>query len=181
VSELTTEERLARHLGRTPVIPDSAYVAEGAVVIGDVVLGDEASVWPGCVIRADINTIRIGDRSNIQDATVIHLSSDLGVVVGNDVTVGHRAILHACTIGDECLVGMGAVVMDGVVIGERSIIGARALVTPNTEVPPGSVVVGSPARVKRALSEEEQAEIKHWAAKYVKVARAHKHGVGGDG
>ncbi|KAA9132844.1 gamma carbonic anhydrase family protein [Marinihelvus fidelis] len=174
---MTTEERLARHLGQSPRVPASAYVAPGATLLGDVVLGEEANIWPGCVIRADINSVRIGDRSNIQDGTVIHLSDDYGVVIGDDVTVGHCAILHACTIGNECLVGMGAVVMDGAVIGEQSIIGARALVTPGTVVPPGSVVVGSPARVSRTLGDEERANIRRWAAKYLVVARAHRDGV----
>lgn len=174
---MSTEARLRRHLGKTPVVPESAYVAPQATLLGDVTLGEDASVWPGCVIRADINFIRIGDRSNIQDATVIHLSDDHGVTIGNDVTVGHRAILHACTIGDECLVGMGAVIMDGAVIGEQSIIGARALVTPGTIVPPGSVVVGAPAKVTRTLPDDERNGIRRWAAKYVLVARAHRDGV----
>lgn len=171
---MTTEARLARHLARSPEISDSAYVAPGATIIGDVTLGEQASVWPGCVLRGDINSIRIGDRSNVQDGTVVHLSDDYGVVVGDDVTIGHLAIIHACTIGNECLIGMGAVIMDGVEIGANCIVGARALVTPGTRIPPGSVVVGSPAKVTRPLSDEEQAGIGRWAAKYVVVAGAHK-------
>ena len=127
--KMTTEERLRKHLGKAPQIADTAYVANQAIVVGDVRIGDCASVWPGCVIRGDINYISIGDRSNIQDGTIIHLSDDYGVNVGNDVTIGHRAIIHACTIEDECLIGMGAVVMDGAVIGKRSIVGANSLVT----------------------------------------------------
>ena len=171
---MDTRERLQKFLSQTPTIPDSAYVAPGATVIGAVTLGEHSSVWPGCVIRGDINSIEIGDRSNIQDGTVIHLSDDYGVVVGNDVTVGHRVILHACTIGNECLIGMGATIMDGVEIGSNCIIGARALITPNTKIRSGSVVKGSPASVSRALSDEEQQGISYWANKYVIVAEAHK-------
>ena len=171
---MTTEERLARHLSEEPQVADSAYVAAQATVLGDVRIGDHASVWPGCVLRGDINSIIIGDRTNVQDGTIVHLADDYGVVVGNDVTIGHAAIIHACTIEDECLIGMGATVMDGAVIGKRSIVGAGALVTQGTNVPPGSMVLGAPAKVKKTLSEEEQAGMKDWAGKYVIVAAAHK-------
>ena len=171
---MTTEERLEKHLFQDPVIPDTAYVAKEAAVMGDVTIGDQASIWPGCVLRGDINSIRVGDRSNIQDGTIVHLADDYGVEIGNDVTIGHAAIIHACRIEDECLVGMGATVMDGSVIGKNSIIGAGALVTGSTKVPPGSLVLGSPAKVFRILTPEEQSGIKNWAHKYTKVAAAHK-------
>ena len=119
---MTTEERLAKYLSREPQIASSAYVAAQATVLGDVRIGNQASLWPGCVLRGDINSIVIGDRSNVQDGTIVHLADDFGVVVGNDVTIGHAAIIHACTIEDECLIGMGATVMDGAVIGKRSIV-----------------------------------------------------------
>ncbi len=171
---MTLEERFETFLAKDPQVPASAYVAPQATLIGDVRLGDQASVWPACVLRGDINYIQIGDRSNVQDGTIVHLADDFPVTVGDDVTIGHAAIIHACIIENECLVGMGATVMDGSVIGHNSIIGAGALVTPGTRIPPGSLVVGSPAKVKRSLSDEEQSNIKTWAAKYVKVAAAHR-------
>jgi carbonic anhydrase/acetyltransferase-like protein (isoleucine patch superfamily) len=171
---MTTEERLATFLAKDPTIPASAYVAPQATIIGDVRLGEQASVWPGCVLRGDINYIQVGARSNIQDGSIVHLADDYPCIVGDDVTVGHAAIIHACVIEDECLIGMGSLIMDGAVIGRNSIVGARALVTQNTVIPPGSLVLGSPATVKRALSQEEQDRLKYWAAKYTKVAAAHK-------
>ncbi|MBC2604857.1 gamma carbonic anhydrase family protein [Pelagicoccus albus] len=171
---MTLEEQFETFLDKDPQVPASAYVAPEAVLIGDVRLGENASVWPCTVLRGDINYIEIGDRSNVQDGSIVHLADDLPVVIGNDVTIGHGAIIHACTIQDECLIGMGATVLDGAVIGHHSIVGAGSLVTPRTIIPPGSMVMGSPAKVKRALSEEEQAKVKDWAAKYVKVSAAFK-------
>lgn len=171
---MTIEERLEKYLSQDPVIPDTAYVANEATVIGNVFLGDHTSVWPGCVLRGDINSIQVGDRSNIQDGTIVHLADDYGVEIGNDVTIGHAAIIHACKIEDECLIGMGSTIMDGAVIGKNSIIGAGALVTGLTKVPPGSLVLGSPAKIARSLTPDEQSGIKSWAGKYVKVAAAHK-------
>ena len=171
---MSTEERLKQHLGKDPRIAETTYVAEQATVLGDVTIGDQSSVWPGCVIRGDINSIMIGERSNLQDGTLVHLADDFGVVVGNDVTIGHGAILHACTIEDGCLIGMGAIVMDGAVIGKGSIVAAQALVTQRTVVPPGSLVMGSPATIKRSLTETQQADLLDMAAKYVIVAAAHR-------
>ncbi len=171
---MTTEERLAKYLDQQPQIDASAYVAKGAIVIGACTLGKNSSVWHGCVLRGDINTIEIGEGSNVQDGTMVHLADDYGVKVGKYVTIGHAAMIHACEIGDECLIGMQATVLDGAVIGAQSIVGAGALVTKGTHVPPGSLVLGSPAKVVKTLSEEERAKLKGWAEKYVIVSRGHK-------
>ena len=158
-------------LKQSPNVDPSAFIAASADLIGAVTIGEEASIWYASVLRADINHIKIGARSNIQDGCVIHLESGQGTEVGQYVTVGHKAILHACWIDNEVLVGMGAIVMDGVEIGARSIIGAGALVTMGTKVPEGSLVLGSPARVIRQLSLEEQASVKGWAENYVQLSR----------
>ncbi len=170
---MTLPERLARYLNTKPSIHASAFVAPGADVIGDVTLGEESSVWYQCVLRGDINRIVIGPRSNVQDGVIVHLADDYGTHVGELVTVGHKAILHACTIADEVLVGMGAIVLDGAEIGARSIIGAGALVTGGKKFPDGSLILGSPAKVVRTLSLDEQAGIQAWAKKYVEVSRAY--------
>ena len=171
---MTTEERLAKYLGQAPQIDSSAYVARGAVVIGAVTLAKNSSVWHNCVLRADINTIEIGEGSNIQDGTIVHLADDYGVKVGKSVTIGHAAMIHACEIHDECLIGMQATILDGAVIGAQSIVGAGALVTKGTQIPAGSLVLGSPAKVVRTLTGEEIAELKGMADKYVTVSREHK-------
>ena len=160
-----------------PVVHPTAFVAPTAIILGDVTVGEHASVWYSAVVRGDINRIVIGPRSSIQDGCVVHLSRQLGCYVGANVTVGHKAVLHACIIGDEVLVGMGAIILDGAEIGARSIIGAGALITGNTKIPPGSLVLGSPARVVRALSEEEQAGIKNWADRYVDIIPYYKQGL----
>lgn len=176
---MTIHERLDKFLGRTPDIAPDAFVHERATVIGAVTIGPKASVWPGCVLRGDVESITIGEATNIQDGTVIHLADDMPVTVGARCTVGHMAMLHACTIGDECLIGMSATVLDGAVIGHHSIVGAGALVTKGTVVPPGSLVIGSPAKVVKSLSPEEQAGIRKWAEKYTHVAAAHQRRTGG--
>lgn len=154
-----------------PEIHPSVFVAASADIIGRVTLHENASVWYHATLRGDINAITIGRGSNIQDNAVVHLADDLGCHVGEFVTVGHSAVIHACTIKDEVLVGMGAIVLDGAVIGERSIIGAGALVTGGTIIPPGSLVLGSPAKVVRTLSSDEQAGVRKWAEKYVVQSR----------
>jgi len=159
------------YLQKTPTLHPSVFVAPSADIVGDVTVGEKASIWYQAVLRGDINRIVIGPRSNIQDGSVVHLADDFGTCVGELVTCGHRAILHACTIRDEVLVGMGATVMDGAVVGARSIIGAGALVTMGTEIPPGSLVIGSPAKVVRKLDLKEQADIKTWAERYIHVSR----------
>jgi carbonic anhydrase/acetyltransferase-like protein (isoleucine patch superfamily) len=168
---MTLKERLDRHFEARPDIHPTAFIAPGAVVLGDVSIGEEASVWFGAVLRGDINSIVIGPRSNIQDGSIVHLADDFPTLVGELVTCGHRVTLHACTVADEVLVGMGSTLLDGVEVGARSIIGAHALVTQHTKIPPGSLVLGAPARVVRNLSLAEQAEVKTWATKYVDVSR----------
>lgn len=175
---MTFPDRLALHLDALPTVHPTAFVAPGAALIGDVTLAEESSVWFQTVLRGDINRIVIGPRSNVQDGAVVHLADDLGTCVGELVTVGHKAILHACTIADEVLVGMGAIILDGAEIGARSIIGAGALVTGGKKIPPGSLVLGSPAKVVRALSPDEQAGIKVWAEKYVALSRAYRERAG---
>ena len=162
------------HLSLSPDIHQASFVASGAVVTGDVVLGPQSSVWYQCVLRADIQSIEVGRGSNIQDGTIIHLASDRGTKVGEYTTVGHRAILHACSVGNEVLIGMGAIVMDGATIGDRSIVAAGSLITKGLEVPSGSLVVGSPARIVRSLSEDEQSELRGWAEKYIRVSAEHR-------
>lgn len=155
----------------TPKIHGSSFVAGSADVIGRVTLGEESSVWYNATLRGDINEIVVGPKSNVQDNAVLHLSDDYGVYLGELVTIGHSAIIHAATIKDEVLVGMGACILDGAVIGERSIIGAQALVTGGTVIPPGSLVLGSPARVVKTLDLKAQSEVRKWAEKYVIQSR----------
>jgi carbonic anhydrase/acetyltransferase-like protein (isoleucine patch superfamily) len=171
---MTLQERFETYLAQTPRIDETAYVSPHAVLCGAVTIGPRASVFPMCVLRGDINTIVVGEGSNIQDGTIVHLADDYGVEIGRYVTVGHAAMIHACKIGDECLIGMRATILDGAVIGHNSIVGAGALVTKGTIVPPGSLVLGMPAKVVKTLSEAEQADIRHWAEKYVEVSAEHK-------
>ena len=168
------EDRIERYFSRKPTLHPTAFIAPGAVVIGDVTLGEESSVWYNTVIRGDIHEIKIGAHSNIQDGSVVHLADDYGVYVGDYVTVGHKALLHACRIDDEVLIGMGAIILDGAEIGARSIIGAGSLVTKGKVIPPGSLVMGSPGKVVRQLDQAEQLAIKSWAEKYVEVAKKHR-------
>ena len=154
-----------------PVIHETAFVAASADLIGRVTIGEEASVWYNTTLRGDIHEVVVGPRSNVQDNAVLHVESDQGCYLGELVTVGHGAIVHACTVKDEVLVGMGATILDGALIGERSIIGANALVTMNMEIPPGSLVLGSPGKVVRTLSAEEQVGVKVWAQKDVENRR----------
>ncbi|MCC6452149.1 MAG: gamma carbonic anhydrase family protein [Acidobacteria bacterium] len=139
-----------------PVIHPTAFIANNATVIGDVEIGEDSSIWFGSVVRGDVNFIRIGSRTNIQDNSVIHVSGGTHpTILGNEITAGHRVLLHGCTVDDRCLIGMGAILMDGVHVGEECLVGAGSLLTPGTIVPPRSLVIGSPARVKRELTAEE--------------------------
>jgi gamma-carbonic anhydrase len=161
------DERLGAFLRQQPVLGRNVYIARGAVVLGHVTLGEGASVWYNAVVRGDINRIVVGAGSNIQDNAVLHLADDYPCLVGDYVTVGHSAIVHACTIGHECLIGMGAVILDGAELGEQCLVGARALITQQCKIPPGSLVLGAPAKVVRPLTPEERGGLKCWAEKYV--------------
>jgi carbonic anhydrase/acetyltransferase-like protein (isoleucine patch superfamily) len=157
--------------GRTPVLHGSAFVADGAVVLGDVEIGEHSSIWFGTVVRGDVNSIRIGARTNIQDLSVLHVTSKTHpTVVGDEVTVGHRVVLHGCTVKDRCLIGIGSVVMDGAVVGPESVVGAGALVPPGMVVPPRTLVMGAPAKVKRELTAEEVDALRRSADNYVDYA-----------
>jgi carbonic anhydrase/acetyltransferase-like protein (isoleucine patch superfamily) len=175
---MTFPQRIDQFLNAKPLIPESSFVAKNATIVGSVTLGQECSVWFNATLRGDINSITIGDYSNIQDGAVVHVADAFGARIGNMVTVGHNAVVHACTIEDEVLVGMGAIVMNDAHIGARSIIGAGALVTGGTQIPPGSLVLGSPAKVVRTLSIEEQEGIKEWALRYVTLSRRYLQGLG---
>jgi carbonic anhydrase/acetyltransferase-like protein (isoleucine patch superfamily) len=160
---------LRPHRGRLPVVDPTAYVDASAQVIGDVTIGANSSVWMNAVIRGDVNSIRIGQRSNVQDGTVVHVMHEThSTTIGDDVTVGHGAIVHGCTIGDRVLIGMGATVLNGATIGDDSIVGARSLVTEGVMIPARSLAMGSPARVKRTLTEAEVASILEYSANYVR-------------
>jgi carbonic anhydrase/acetyltransferase-like protein (isoleucine patch superfamily) len=161
--------------GVTPRLHPSVFVADGAQVIGDVEIGEDSSVWYNTVLRGDVNPIRVGGRTNIQDLTMLHVHKDrFPCTVGDDVTVGHHVVLHGCAIGNRVLVGIGAVVLDGVIVEEDSFIAAGTLLTPGTVVPPGSMVMGAPGKVKRALTSEEREGLLASAAGYVLNARAHR-------
>ena len=154
---------------RRPVVAPSTYIDESAQVIGDVEIGEESSVWMNVVIRGDVNHIRIGSRTNIQDGTIVHVMREPShpTLVGDDVTVGHGATLHGCTVADRCLIGMGAILLNGSSVGEDCIIAAGTLLPEGMAVPPRSLVMGSPGRVRRPLTDEEMAFIRQSAANYV--------------
>lgn len=163
---------LRSYKGITPTIAPGAYIEETAVVIGDVVIGSASSVWFNAVIRGDVHSIRIGHRTNIQDLSLLHVTHDTyALTLGDDITIGHHVVLHGCTIRNRVLVGMGAIIMDGVIIEEDCIIGAGALITARQHIPPKSLVVGSPAKIKRALTETELQWIKESAQNYVRYAQ----------
>jgi len=167
------------YAGKKPALGKGVFVAETASVVGDVVIGEQSSIWYGTVVRGDVMPVRIGARTSIQDNTVIHVTSDFsGTTIGDDCTVGHAAIIHACTVEDFCLIGMGSIILDGARIGRGSLVGAGALVTPGTDIPPGSLVIGSPAKVKRPLDDKEREQIRYGAAHYVELARAYLAGEG---
>jgi carbonic anhydrase/acetyltransferase-like protein (isoleucine patch superfamily) len=162
----------------TPKLGKNSWVTETSSVIGDVTIGEDSAIWFGSVIRGDVHSIIIGDRTNIQDLSMVHtthhktperdMSNGNPTIIGNDVTVGHRVMLHGCTIEDACLIGMSATILDGAVIGKESIVGAGALVTKGKKFPPRSLIIGSPAKVVRELSDDEVAELYASATRYVK-------------
>jgi carbonic anhydrase/acetyltransferase-like protein (isoleucine patch superfamily) len=156
--------------GIEPKIDVTAYVTDDAVIVGDVEIGENSSVWYGSVLRGDVNYIRIGARTNVQDQTIIHVSSKgLSTIVEDEVTVGHRVTLHACHVERGCLIGIGAILMDGVRIGANSLVGAGSLLTPGTQIPPRSLVIGSPGRVKRELTDDELAALEKSWRNYVEL------------
>ena len=157
-----------------PVLGQRVFIDPAATVIGRVTIGDDSSVWPGAVLRGDVNRIEVGARTSIQDGSILHVASDrlagdggTPLLIGDEVTVGHRVILHACTVGRRCLVGMGAILMDGAVVGEESIIGAGSLVPAGRKIPPRTLWIGSPARQARALTDVEVSYLAESAAHYV--------------
>lgn len=159
---------LRPYRGTLPTVDASAYVDPSAQVIGDVHIGEESSVWMNVVIRGDVHRIRIGRRSNVQDGTVIHVMRGTHpTTIGDEVTIGHSAIIHGCTLGDRVLVGMGAIVLNGAEVGEESIVAAGTLLPEDMRVPPRSLVMGTPGRVKRPLSDDEVASIRGYAERYV--------------
>jgi carbonic anhydrase/acetyltransferase-like protein (isoleucine patch superfamily) len=165
---------IIEYSGASPNIHESCFIAKSAEVIGNVNIGENTSVWYNCVIRGDENKINIGNYTNIQDGSVIHISKEHGTEIGDYVTIGHKAIVHACKIGNNVLVGMGAIILDGAEIEDNVLIGAGSIVTPGKKIPSGSLVLGSPARVVRKLTDEEIKQLKQSAIDYVQYAEKHK-------
>jgi carbonic anhydrase/acetyltransferase-like protein (isoleucine patch superfamily) len=170
----TGHDGIMARLQKGPTIHSSAWVVPTATVLGDVIIEEESSVWYGAVLRGDINRIIIGPRSNVQDNAVVHVDTNYPTTVGELVTIGHTAVVHACTIDNEVLVGMGAIVLDDVEVGARSIIGANALITMGMKIPPGSLVLGSPAKIRRQLTLDEQNDIARWASSYVETTKHYR-------
>lgn len=161
--------------GKKPILHDSVFRVDSAEIIGDVEIGADSCVWFNTVIRGDVNTIRIGIRTNVQDGTVIHVThKKCATVIGDEVTIGHNATLHGCTIGNRCLIGMGAIILDGAVVEDDAMIAAGALVTPGTRVPSGTLYAGSPARHKRDLRDEEITFLKQSAQNYVNYVASYR-------
>lgn len=164
--------------GAAPLVPDTAFVADGARVLGSVALGESSSVWYNAVVRADVNTIAIGERSNVQDNVSIHVDAGHPAVIGADVSIGHNAVVHGCEVGDGSLIGMGSVVLSGAVIGEQCLVAAGAVVLEGTAVPPRSLVAGVPAKVRRALTEDEIESLRTNAERYLGTAARHARDAG---
>lgn len=170
------EPDIRPYRGKFPQIAASAYIDPAAVIIGDVIIGEDSSVWPRAVVRGDVHYVRIGNRTNIQDACVLHVMKDqYPLVLGDEITVGHSVTLHGCTIDSRVLIGMGCIVLNGAVIGANSIIAAGTLITERTVIPSGSLVMGSPGKVKRALTAIDQHSIQQYAERYVEYKNVYKH------
>lgn len=166
---------LLAYKGVTPQLDPTVFLAPGSSVIGDVQVGEQSSIWFNVVVRGDVNFIRVGNRTNIQDGTVVHVTRETHpTIIGNDVTVGHNVTLHGCRIHDGCLIGIGAIVLDGSVIGASSLVAAGTVVAPGTEIPPRSLVMGSPGKVKRTLSEEECIHIHSFSIRYIEYQEDYK-------
>jgi carbonic anhydrase/acetyltransferase-like protein (isoleucine patch superfamily) len=170
------EEFLSQSLSKKPLLGHDVFIAEGARLIGDVSIGDGASIWFNAVLRGDINRVVIGAFTNIQDGSICHVANEHSCLIGSYNTVGHNVILHGCTVGDENLVGMGAILMNGVRVGNQCIVGAGALLTEGLEVPDGSLVYGSPAKIVSKLGDKERKEIRKWAEKYHDIAHHYLRG-----
>ena len=161
--------------GKTPQLGEGVFVAPSADVIGNVVIGARSTIWYCAVLRADVESIRVGAETSIQDNTVVHVdSSGYSTVIGDRVTVGHSVVLHGCSIGDDALIGIGSIVLNGAEVGAGAMVGAGSLVTPGTKIPPGMLALGSPARVKRPLTDEEQRNMREGATRYVRLGREHR-------
>lgn len=161
--------------GKTPKLHESVFTTFDAVIVGDVTIGAGSSVWFGSVIRGDVHEIRIGERTNVQDGCIVHVTNGrFATTVGDAVTLGHRVTLHGCTVKSRCLVGIGAIVMDGAVVGEDSMVGAGALVPPGMEIPPGMLAIGAPAKVKRPLTADEKAYLVQSAENYADYAARYR-------
>ena len=161
--------RLIPFGGKTPLVDPAAFVAPGARLIGDIEIGPEASIWYNCVLRGDVNVIRVGARTNIQDGTVVHVADDGPCDIGADCIIGHRAMIHACRVEDACLIGMQATILDNAVVGAGSVVGAGAVVTQRMVIPPRSLVLGMPAKIVKTLTADEEAFHRAHAAKYVRL------------
>lgn len=156
-----------RYLQWTHSFGKDVYIAPGAQIVGRVVFGDHVSVWHNCVVRADVNFIRIGDNTNVQDLSMLHVTEKDALTIGKNVSIGHSVVMHGCTIGDSCLIGMGAIILDGAVIGENSVVAAGTLVPPGKTFPPGSMIMGRPAQVTRPLTAEEKFKYANHYKSYV--------------
>ena len=171
---MSLEPLLITHQGQAPRVAASAWIAPGAALIGDVVVGPDSSIWYACVLRGDLHHIRVGARSNLQDGTVVHVTRDrFPAEIGDEVTVGHRAVVHGCRVADGALIGIGAIVLDGAEIGEEALIGAGSVVTPGTRIPARALAFGTPARVVRRLDDAELVAQRERTLHYIETARAH--------